>query len=79
MKKIIIGALLVVALIALILIGGTEDSNGMKGKFMTFIFDNNGEATVYSEEGTDLIAVEDVKSVEIIPLEKITINDIDIS
>ena len=79
MKKIIIGVLLVVALIALILIGGTEDSNGMKSKFMTFIFGNNGEATIYSEEGTDLIAVEDVKSVEIFPLEKITINDTDIS
>lgn len=78
MKKIVIGAMLVVALLAVILIGGTEDSNGMKSKFMTFVFGNNGEVTKYGEEETELIDVKDIKPVEIIPLEKITINDIDI-
>ena len=44
---------------------------------MTFVFGNNGEVTIYGEEETDLISVEDIESVEIFPLEKITINDID--
>lgn len=79
MKKIVIGALLVVVLMAVILIGGTEDNDGMQSKFMTFVCSKNGDVTIYGEEETDLFAIEDIKSVEIIPLEKITINDIDIS
>ena len=78
MKKIVIGALLVVVLIAAILIGGIGGNNGMQSKFMAFAFGNNSEVTIYGEEETDLIAIEDIESVEIIPLEKITINDIDI-
>ena len=78
MKRIGIYLLVIVVLIAAILIGGIEDKNRMQSKFMTFVFGNNGEVTTYGEEETKLIAVEDVESVEIVPLEKITINDIDI-
>ena len=79
MKKIVICLLFIVVLIAAILIGGIGGNDGMQSKFTTFVFGNNGDVTIYGEEETDMIDVEDIESVEIFPLEKITINDIDIS
>lgn len=78
MKKSAICLILVAMVIVVILIGGIEGKNGMQSKFMTFVFGNNGEVTIHGKEEADLIAVEDIESVVIFPLEKITINDIDI-
>ena len=79
MKKIVTCLLFIVVLITAIFICGNEGNNGMQSKFRTFVFGNNGDVTIYGEEENDLIAVEEIESVEIFPLEKITINDINIS